>query len=295
MIRGDWRHAPAEREIYNALGGGLPGAGASLVPDQLSANVIDLARAKTALINAGAVTVPMMSDRMTMARLTADATLENKAENAAFSGSDMSFGSLGFTAHTIGQVCTLSRELADDAPNAASVVENALAAALAVKLDSLGINGNGGSDGFDGLLVTAGTGGTGSVGGISWEDLSGAVTDIQSNNGEPNAYIASPTIAGDLALLTSGDGTNSAKLWLKPPANVATLTPFTTSSCPDANIAVGDFTKVAFGVRSDMQIEVSTTAGNAFANYQVLIRIVWRGDVGLLQPSHFHILSGITT
>lgn len=295
MVRGSWANAPAEREFYNALGTGLPGGGATMVPHQLAANIIDMARAKTALVNAGAITVPMETDRMTMARVSNDPVLETKAENAAFTGTDMVFGELGFTARTIGNVVTMSRELADDALNASQAVENALASALAVHLDRLGLVGDGGGDGIIGLATYDGIGATGSVGGITWEDLQTAVVDIQTHNGQPNAYIASPTIAGDLAALTSGDGTNSAKLWLGPPPNVAPLSQFITSSCPDDKIFVGDFTQFVFALRSGVELQVSTEAGDAFDKYQVKIRIVWRGDTGLLQPSHFHLLYGITT
>jgi HK97 family phage major capsid protein len=294
MVRQDWRNAPAEKEIYAALGGGLPAGGSTMVPEQLAAQVIDLARAKIAIARGGALFVPMTSDHLTMARLKTDPVLEVKAENAAFSGTDPTFGAVGFTANTIGNVVTMSRELFDDAPNCGSAVQNALAAALAVKLDDIGINGTGSAEPV-GLALRTDIGTTGSIGGIAWEDLVTAVVDIQTNNGEPTGYVVSPTINGDLSLLTSGDGTNSAKLWLPPPSIVEPLAPLVTSTCPNSLIVVGDFAQFVFAVRTDARIEISMEAGDAFEKYQVKIRLVWRGDIGLLQPTHFHSLKGITT
>jgi HK97 family phage major capsid protein len=294
MVRQDWRNAPGEKEIYAALGGGLPAGGSTMVPEQLAAQVIDLARAKIAIARGGAIFVPMTSDHMTMARLATDPVLESKVENAAFSGTDPTFGAVGFTANTIGNVVTMSRELFDDAPNAASAVQNALAAALAVKLDDIGINGTGSAEPV-GLALRSDIGSTGSVGAIAWEDLVTGVVDIQTNNGEPTGFVVSPTINGDLALLTSGDGSNAAKLWLPPPSIVAPLTPLVTATCPNTTIVVGDFTQFVYAVRTDARIEISMQAGDAFEKYQVKIRLVWRGDIGLLQPTHFHRLSGITT
>jgi hypothetical protein len=58
-----------------------------------------------------------------------------------------------------------------------------------------------------------------------------------------------PTIEGDLAALTSGDGTNSAKLCLPAPPDIAEMSRYVTSNCPNANIFIGDVTQMLFGVR----------------------------------------------
>jgi len=50
------------------------GAGGALVPSPLSARVIDLARNATRVFQAGAITVPMSSQTLAMARLTGEGT-----------------------------------------------------------------------------------------------------------------------------------------------------------------------------------------------------------------------------
>lgn len=294
-ITGNWRNAsPA---IRNAMSEGGNSAGGFLVPDELMRRVIDLARAKSVVMQAGAQTIPMTSDSLTLARVATDPTFEVKTENAAFSGSDIAFDALNFSAYTVGTLITASRELAEDAPNFVDLVESVLASAFAAKLDNIAINGVA-SSGLDGMLdwaTATGIGETGTVGGILWEDLQTAVVGIHGANHVPNAYVLHPTIAGDLAALTSGDGTNSAKLWLGPPPNVAPLTQMQTTNIATDSIVVGDFSQFVWAIRQGVLIEVSREAGDAFAKHQVLIKLTWRGDTGAFRRDAFHRLVGITT
>ncbi len=79
----------------NSLGG-------FLVPGQLSSDVIDLARAKSVLSQAGMRTILMDSDSMTIPKLETDMTVATKAENASFTASDMVFGARQLHTRTAG-------------------------------------------------------------------------------------------------------------------------------------------------------------------------------------------------
>lgn len=121
------------------------------------------------------------------------------------------------------------------------------------------------------------------------------MVDLWGQNFEPNAYVTSPTIAGDLDAITSGDGTNSAKLWLGPPPPVEPLTRYVTSNVPDTTIIIGDFTQLVIGLRQQPLIEISTEAENAFSKHQVLVKVTFRGDCQCLHSNAFHTLDGVTT
>jgi HK97 family phage major capsid protein len=116
-----------------------------------------------------------------------------------------------------------------------------------------------------------------------------------TQNARPNAYLLSPTIYGDLAALTTGDGTNAAKNWLTAPPIVSDLTPFPTENLGDDQAIIGDWTQLVFGIRHGIRLEVSTDASDFFTKHQVGIKLVWRGDIALLHENHFHLLDGITT
>ena len=290
-ITGRW--APESEAERLAMGGNTNIGGGVLVNDELSADIIDLARAQAVLFRAGAKTIPMTSDTLKIAKIAADPVLQNKGENVAFSGTQVTFGAIGMMANTIGNYVVVSRELVEDAPNAADLIQQTLAKALAVALDVLGLTGSGSAT-LEGLTTRSDIGNTGSVGTLAWSHLQTAVTGIRKANLEPNAYVCSPTTQNRLASLTTGDGTNAAKMWLPPPANVAQLEQLTTTSCPDGTIVCGDFTKAIFGIRQEAMIEVTKEGINTFQSHQLGIKITWRGDFNLTLPLAFYSLTGIS-
>ena len=292
MVTGNWRDADAERralgETANVLGG-------YLVPDALWSQVLDAARAQSAFVQAGARVVPMETETLAMPMIDSDPTFAVKAEHAAWSESNINFGLGMLNAKTYGSLIRVSNELLEDSPLAAQAIETSLTRGLASAIDSACLIGS--SGGITGITnnTTIVANQTGSVGAILWDDLHAATVAVQANNFEPTAYIVHPTIAGDLDILTSGDGTTSAKLWQGPPPSVSGVRRFKTTTIGTAKILVGDFSYAVFGVRLKPSIEISRVADDAMAKYQTLIRIVWRGDSIVLRPEAFHLLAGITT
>ena len=291
-ITGRWSDDSEAERL--AMGGNTNIGGALLVPDVLSNEIIDLARAKSVLFQAGCRTIPMTSDNLTLARVITDPSFQVKAENAAFSGTQVSFDGIGFFARVIGNYVLASRELCEDAPNAADLIQETLAKALAVALDDYGLVGTGSAQPVGITNYPTGVGNTGSIGTLAWSHLQTAVKGVRIANGEPNAYVCSPTTQNRLASQVTGDGVNASKNWLGPPRNVEQLTELVTTNCPDGTIIVGDFTKAIFGVRQEASIEVTREGAGTFEKHQVGIKIVWRGDFNLSYPSHFYTLTGIT-
>ena len=289
---GQWKRLPPE--LRDALGENANQLGGVLVPEELSRRIIDAARAKMVLVRAGAYTLPMASDRATVARVHTDPTHQVKAENEPFNESAIIFDNVGLTAYLIGTYGVASRELLEDALNAAKIIEETLVRSLAAELDRQMLVGSGSAE-MTGILNYPGIGSTGSIGAIAWGDLLAAQVAIQALNHEPNGYIVSPTIAGDLNALTSGDGTNAAALWQGPPPGVSDLTRYVTSNMPDTDILVGLFSQVMLGLRQDAVVEFSAHAGETFQRHQVAFKVTWRGDVAVEHAAAFHKLGGITT
>jgi HK97 family phage major capsid protein len=80
-----------ELPIKNPRSEGTDSAGGYTVPTQLSSNIIDKARAASVINQAGDQTYLTDSDNLTVARVPGDPTVEIKPENAAFSGSVITF------------------------------------------------------------------------------------------------------------------------------------------------------------------------------------------------------------
>jgi HK97 family phage major capsid protein len=124
MATGEWDGAEHERALAEAT----VGAGGALVPAPLSARVIDLMRARTVVLRAGGVTVPMTSQTLALARLTGEGTPVWKTEGANITAADLTFDRVTFTARTLVRRVDLSVELFEDAdPSSEDVIARSFA------------------------------------------------------------------------------------------------------------------------------------------------------------------------
>lgn len=274
--------------IKNVLSEGTDSAGGYTVPTQLSSNIIDKARAASVMNQAGVQTYLTDSDNLTVAKVTGDPTVETKAENAAFSGSDITFGAVSFAPKLVGIYCTASRELAEDSINFTAAVENVMARALAVGLDQLALNGSGSGE-MLGILNDSGIGQSTSAGAVAWTTFSSEVDTIRQANYEPNAYICEPAIMH--AVMETKDSNN---LWLSAPPTLDGIRGYSTSNCASGEAVVGDFSQAAFCMRHGLRVEVSTQAGDVFSKHQVAIKMFMRVDFSTLNDAAFRRISGIT-
>lgn len=280
--------------VLNSLSTNVNTGGGFLVPDELAATVIDKARATSVLMNAGCSTIPMSTGSLSIARIMSDPTIEVKAENAAFSEASITFGKVIFDAQTIGCLITSSRELAEDAPNFPALIEGVISRALATKLDWYGIQGTGSAEPL-GLCSMPDIDETGSVGGLTWEDLAAASSEVRQNNHMPRSIVLGVEPHEDLMVAVGGDGSTSTKTWLLAPPALDGQNMFPTNNCPLAKAVCGDFSFAAWGIRTAARIEISTEANEAFERHQLKLKIVFRGDFGVTDPSAFHRLAGITS
>jgi HK97 family phage major capsid protein len=303
-ITGDWTDAEAERR---ALGTGSIAAGGVMVPDSVSAAVIDLARARSVLIAAGAGTLPMPTQQVTIAKVASDPTANWVAENVEIPETDGSFGGYVMDAKKIAARTRISIELAQDAPNAAALIEAQLAAVLGLALDRAGLRGTGAGVGsgqeplgvrnWDGVQLLP----TDAL--PSWSQLADAVRLIRLQNGPDRGLgiVYSPTSGYHFDVAVDDTGS-----WLAPPsvASPERNPHFVTTQIPEnltgtgpnqTEIYVGDFRNVIVGIRREIMIEVSRDADDAFKRGQVVIRAYMRADVCTTYPAHHVVLTDVRT
>lgn len=293
MVVSNWSDAELEQRALSTASGS---AGVT-VPTSLMANILDLARAKSVLMKAGTQSVIMDTNAVTIAKVNSDPTMQWKSENSAFTGSTVGFEGINLKSFTLGTTVAISRELAADSPNAVQAIEQALSGALAAEIDRVGLIGAGTTQ-PKGILNWTGVQSIGTVGTVAdYNELVDAWVKVLTANGTPNGYIVTPKLAGQLEQLVAGvDGQ-----YLKAPASIAGLERFISSMLP-TNLGVGtnesvaflgDFTQCLFGVRQGMLLEVTNSGGTAFDNHQVLIKLTWRGDFAITNPTHLVKLTGI--
>ncbi len=302
MATGDWTGAKDEQR---AMAEGTIAGGGAMVPSPLAADIIDLARNKSVVMQAGARTIPMESSTLNIARITQDGVGQWLAEAAGSTSTDMVFDRVLLTARTLVAVARVSIELVEDA-NVDAVISSAFAKALAIQLDYAGLRGAGtgatplGIRNQTGVTVTnlATNGKTL----IDYSDFVTGVQAIRSANFEPNATIYSPRTAGEL-----GNLQNTLHDALEAPDDFKNLQKYVTNQVPNnltlgtgttcSEAYIGDFSQAIFGARTELTLEVSREAADsvssAFLNRQVFIRGYLRGDWALQHPLAFAVLNGI--
>lgn len=302
QVFGDWRGSDAERR---AMGENTGALGGFLVPESLSATIIDLARNKTVLVPAGALTINMPTAEMTVVKVKTDPTPHVRPEHGAIEESAPTFEPIRLRSHVVAAMVRISVELLEDAPQAAQTVENTIAAAMALEVDRIGLLGNGTTE-PRGLLNTEGLGlvSMGANGGTpsDYDAYLDAIAAIETANGTAGAVIMSPRTKRTLAGLKTG--ISGDKTSLVPPAEFTALQRQVSNQVPinlpqgnasnTSTSIVGDFSQMAFAMRTNLMMEATRTGGaDTFAKMQVLIRAYLRMDVAVFRPAHFARIVGI--
>jgi len=275
--------------------------GGILLSEMVSAQVIDLARAKSRVVEAGALTIPMPARDVVIPKVLTDPVAGWRAEGKAIPKSSGSLGAVMLRAHTLGVIVPVAVELLEDSLGAEALIERILAEAFAVELDRVALRGVGAAEEPLGLENTSGVGTATAVGTPNYDDFVDAQTTVRLANGEPGAAIVSPRDLGTLA--KAKEATTNA--YLAPPRALdsvrflqTTQVPTTLGAGAESVGYVGDFTQMWIGIRKQITIEASRQAGDstgsAFSNLQVWIRAYMRADVAVVRPNHFVVLSGIT-
>lgn len=300
IVTGDWSNAEAEKR---AMSEGTLSGGGYMVPNLLSAQVIDLSRNQARVIQAGAVTVPMDSNKLTLAKVLTGPKAGWKAENEPIvESNEMSLGAVNLEAKTLIGMMRMSVELLEDAANIDSIISTELSAALALELDRAAMFGSGSENEPLGLYNSPGIQkidmGANGEAIQNYTKFSEAVEMVQNVNGEATGIIWSPRTAGAIDRLADTTGQP-----LRAPASYEQLTKYATNQVPNnidmgtaknASVAlVGDWTQLLIGARTNLILEASREAAGAFEKMQVVVRAYLRADIALAKANHFVAIDGI--
>lgn len=279
-----------------ALSEGSDSAGGYTVPNVLSATLIDLARAQSVVIRAGAQTVPLTSDNLNYAKLLTDPVPAWRLEAGNVAESDPTFGLVPLVPRSLAVQVKVSAELMEDSINLATALPNALAASMSVELDRVALLGTGTAPEPRGIANTSGIG-TFAQDALSagYGNLSKARTAILTANQAPTAYIMHPRDEGEFVDLVDSNGNP-----LVMPSRIAEIPMLTTTSIPidggagsdESTIIAGDFARLMVGIRSDIRVEVLKTSSYA-SNLQYTLLAHMRADVAVTHPGAFFTLTGV--
>ena len=300
MITGNWSNAELERRTMSV---GTPSAGGYLIPSPVAALVLDAARNKSVCVGLGAMTVPMTTSTLTMAKVDDDPSVYWRAENEAITeDEDMALGAMAFEAQALGCLVRTSIELIEDAPNAGELIMTAISGALGAELDRVALVGNGTTE-PKGLFLTSNVGavsmGTDGAVLVGYSKFVEAAQKVLEGNGTPSGFVFAPRTWAALENSLSGEG----QFIMMPPGlsgmqfKVSNQIPVDqiqgdadNASC----IFCGGWENLFFGMRTQVVLEASRVGDtDAFSKMQVLIRGYLRADVQVARPNQFSIVKGI--
>lgn len=282
-----------------ALVEGTDSAGGYTVPEVLSANLIDLMRARTVAIRAGARTVPLTSDRNHVAKLASDPVPVWRAEAGTVSESDPTFTRVTFEPKSLAVLVKVSRELLEDSLNLETDLPRILAAAMAQELDRVVFLGTGTGDEPSGLDTIAGVQSLAHDAAI--ENYSPLVTArkmlMAKNVEQVTAYVMHSDLEAEFGGLvdTTGQPLRHPPILDRPaPLNLLTTTQLPTNLGTDSNestIYAGDFRQLVIGMRSNIRIEVLRERYADTLEYGFLCFM--RADVAAVHPQAFCRITGV--
>jgi len=291
--------------------GGSELAGGYLLEPTLSAMVIDLARASSVCLRAGASTVVMPTNELNLVRVDSDPTAHWRPEGSSVTASLATFGRVTLRSKTLAAIVPITLELLEDAANAPSVIESCVQSAIALKIDQACLAGSGAESEPLGVRNTTGVN-TVSVGGIptAYNGASEAVGDILASNYDGDignlAWVLHPRdgVTYD-GLLSAVEGQPQKKTpWVEKLQQFYTTSIATDEgSGEDSYSIVGDFSQMLIGIRQSgvvvRRIPAGTVTDDNGTSYnavnQLLEHLVvyCRVDVALMRPSWFSLLTGI--
>lgn len=299
MVLGEWDDADAERR---AMSEGTQSAGGYMVPTLLVAQIIDLARNRTRVMQAGARIVPMANKTVDVAKWTGDPTAAWHTENASITPSDGTLSKVTLTAQALASLTVVSRELVEDAPNTGDELAQAFAAQFALTLDRAALYGSGtapeprgvkNTSGITTQLFSGANGGTPT----NYDFLIDAAGALEDNNEAATGVIYAPRTKRVLGKLKEA----TTLAYLAPPAIIADIPRYDTNQIP-INLTVGSSTDASdafvaawpqlyIGVRTGLTIE---PLRERYAdNGQLGFLAWWRGDVAVARAKAFTVVTGL--
>lgn len=277
------------------------GTSGLVIPVEYQGEWIDRLRANMVLVAAGAQTVPMPNKTHTGAALTADPTASWHTEAADITATDPTFAARTLTAQTVAVRCTASVEATQDSPNFGDQLADAMAAAIAVEIDRVGLVGSGTPPEPRGILNVSGINTVASGGTLtSYAKVLEAVQELLEANVALDVAtkfaIMSPRTLGRFENLATGIASDLTQL---PRPRSLEATQFLVTTAVPNNLStdklvlfMGDFRDLVLGVRTDTTIEalkLQTYASNLVVEFIAYSRV----DFLAVRPASFVTLTGI--
>lgn len=267
--------------------------GGFAVPVQTAAEIVDLARSKSVVFQAGARILEMKSGKEVLPKLIEDFQGTWKPEGAVCLPTEGVLGATNLNARTLMCWLPVSNELLQDAQNMDTFLRDALGDMMAVTMDKAFLVGSGAGEIPLGLFNSPDVTTTPPIGGsYSYDDRINSVGRIEAANYSPTATVCSIETQTFYRKLKDGEGRYIQPLDYLPPVLATSSVTNSFGSGTQAMMCTGDFSQLVVGLRLGLRIEILKEA--AAQRNQTVICAILRADMGLLRPKAFDIVGPAT-
>lgn len=274
MVTGNWVGAEEERQVFMSLN---TSTGTTLIPTELSAKVIDLARPKMSL--EGVPIIPMTTNNLTIAKIVSDPQFGFKKELEETTESEMTFAPVNLKSKTIYGLMKVSLELFESASNIEQVITQAMANSIAQSIDNAGLYGKGDKEPL-GITKVEGINVIENIEPIETSKYIPYVRGIRhitKANGTPNTITYNSDIDTEFNLLTDTTGQP-----LNAPQVINLMDKKLSNNVKDKQALIFDRNNIVMGLQNKISIETSRELG--FKDGSVYLRIYGMLDFAVLNP-----------
>lgn len=310
------RKATGDEYVAKALGESSMGAGGALLPQEMSAEVIEFLRSYTVFRSMGPQQLPMNRGSLTLPYISAGATASYVGENSNVSKSEQTFGQLNLTAKKLAVLTPISNDLLRDGGSQIDqIVRDDLVAAIGEREDLAFIRGTGAANTPKGLRYWADAGNVFATAGTT---LANVTTDLGKSiqtlmdakiRMRKPGWLFAPRLWKHLFTLRDANG----NLVFEPEMRGGTLFgyPFKVTQQIPVNLGGGteselyfaDFGTIVIGESTELDIAISDSAAYhdgsavvaAFSQDQTVVRALERHDLGCRQRGkEVVVVTGVT-
>lgn len=295
MATGDWTNAQAEFQNISTSTTG------TLIPEVLSARVLDKAREKSLFASAGVPIIPMDSGNVTVGKVLTDPVLEFKEEGAAATESTMELGGVKLESKTAYGFGYITIEAIESAKNLQEVAMQAFSGALAQVIDKAFLYGQpDGSGGYD-SFAPAGIFNNSDIQTVAaanpvidYDGVIKAVSKVKQNNGLPTTWGINSKTEEIYSLLKNANG----DYYLEAPRMVRNLNQIVSNQLVHdptngSKALVFDPRAMAIGMQNRLSIKLIEGTDEGINKGKIALRIYAMLDAKLLRPEHVCELTGI--
>lgn len=284
-------------EGYGMLTSGAPGA----IPDYETLGLIEQALQQSVIFGAGARVVPMSAPSVKVGRITGTPEVEIKPEAADRDLTDQAFTVVPeeMDAHSAFLYIEPTLEAAEDVANLEELIMRVFSAQLARAIDKYALSGTG-------VGQPLGIGCMDAADGVSVVDASGAalagygkfveaIGKVRAKYHQPSSVVVDVPTWTTLAGLTATDDQPlmAPKAYTDLSEYVSNHLPLVAGPPMTSVAAVGDFSRLLVGIRTNLQVEVDRM-GATFKQGKIAIRGRMRWGSFCDDPTAFAVITGIT-